>query len=163
MSLLKQLQGDFRAVEEKFKEITQQVQQRQNAGRDTRGGILEFALDAEDVLKEEDQGVSFHEFVRFILSPSQQDKFQAIIQQLMRIEELAEQVDGLETIRRMIPMLLAEAEQVMRTNQRLSATPETPARCESVPRSSACGRAAAGDQGLGGFACTQSAGRHRRT
>ena len=122
VSLLKQLQGDFRAVEEKFKEITQQVQQRQNAGRDTRGGILEFALDAEDVLKEEDQGVSFHEFVRFILSPSQQDKFQAIIQQLMRIEELAEQVDGLETIRRMIPMLLAEAEQVMRTNQRLSAT-----------------------------------------
>jgi hypothetical protein len=122
VSLLKQLQGDFRAVEEKFKEITQQVQQRQNTGRDTRGGILEFALDAEDVLKHEDQGVSFHEFVRFILSPLQQDKFQAIIQQLMHIEELAEQVEGLETIRRMVPLLLAEAEQVMRTNQRLSAT-----------------------------------------
>ena len=85
VSLLKQLQGDFRAVEEKFKEITQQVQQRQNEGRDTRGGILEFALDAEDVLKREDQGVSFHEFVRFILSPSQQDKLQTIIQQLTRI------------------------------------------------------------------------------
>jgi hypothetical protein len=122
VSLLKQLQGDFRAVEEKFKEITQQVQQRQNEGRHTRGGILEFALDAEDVLKREDQGVSFHEFVRFILSPSQQDKLQTIIQQLMRIEELAEQADGLETIRRMVPLLLAEAEKVMRTNQRLSAT-----------------------------------------
>lgn len=122
VSLLKQLQGDFRAVEQKFKEITQQVQQRQNAGRDTRGGILAFALDAEDVLKCEDQGVSFHEFVRFILSPSQQDKFQAILHQLMRIEELAEQIDGLEAIRRMIPLLLAEAQQVMRTNQRLSAT-----------------------------------------
>ena len=48
--MLKQLLGDFRAVEEKFKEITQQVQRRQNEGRDTRGGILEFALDAEDVL-----------------------------------------------------------------------------------------------------------------
>lgn len=122
VSLLKQLQGDFRAVEEKFKEITQQVQQRQNAGCDTRGGILEFALNAEDVLKREDQGVSFHEFVQFILSPSQQDKLHTIISQLMRIEELAEQVDGLETIRRMVPSLLAEAEQVMRTNQRLSAT-----------------------------------------
>ncbi len=122
VSLLKQLQGDFRAVEEKFKEITQQVQQRQNEGRDTRGGILEFALDAEDVLKSEDQGVSFHEFVRFILSPSQQDKLQTIIQQLMRIEELAEQEAGLETVRRMVPLLLAEAEKVMRTNQRLSAT-----------------------------------------
>ena len=100
----------------------EQVQQRQNEGRDTRGGILEFALDAEDILKREDQGVSFHEFVRFILSPSQQDRLQTIIQQLVRIEELAEQMDGLETVRRMIPSLLAEAEKVMRTNQRLSAT-----------------------------------------
>ncbi|MEN6498098.1 MAG: DUF3375 domain-containing protein [Thermoguttaceae bacterium] len=122
VSLLKQLQGDFRAVEEKFKEITQQVQQRQNEGRDTRGGILEFALDAEDVLKREDQGASFHEFVRFILSPAQQDKLEVIIQQLVRIEELAEQADGLETIQRMVPMLLAEAQKVMHTNQRLSAT-----------------------------------------
>ena len=122
VSLLKQLQGDFRAVEEKFKEITQQVQQRQNEGRHTRGGILVFALDAEDVLKREDQGVSFHEFVRFILSPAQQDKLETIIQQLVRIEELAEQVEGLETVGRMVPVLLAEAEKVMRTNQRLSAT-----------------------------------------
>src|SRR5262249_27441561 len=55
VSLLKQLQGDFRAVEEKFKEITRQVQRRQAEGHDTRGGILQFALDAEDVLKGEDQ------------------------------------------------------------------------------------------------------------
>lgn len=122
ISLLKELQGDFRAVEEKFKEITQQVQQRQFAGRDTRGGILEFALDAEDVLKREDQGVSFYAFVDFILSPTQQEKLQQIIQQIAHIQELAEHVDGLETVQRMVPSLLAEAEKVMRTNQRLSAT-----------------------------------------
>jgi hypothetical protein len=120
--LLRQLQGDFRAVEEKFKEITAQVQQRQSAGSDTRGGILEFALDSEDVLKRQDQGVSFYEFVRFILSPSQQEKLQAIIEQLGRIQELSELGEGLETVRRMVPMLLSEAEKVMRTNQRLSAT-----------------------------------------
>ena len=122
VSLLKQLQGDFRAVEDKFKEITRQVQQRQAEGQDTRGGILGFALDAEDVLKREDQGVSFHEFVRFILSPAQQERLEALIQQLGRIRELSEQADGLETVRRMVPLLLAEAEKVMRTNQRLSAT-----------------------------------------
>src|SRR5262249_40399851 len=82
VSLLKELQGDFRGVEDKFKEITRQVQQRQAEGQDTRGGILGFALDAEDVLKREDQGVSFSEFVRFILSPSQQERLEAIIQQL---------------------------------------------------------------------------------
>jgi hypothetical protein len=59
VSLLRQLQSDFRAVEESFREITLQVQQRQVEGQDTRGGILEFALDAGDVLKQEDQGVSF--------------------------------------------------------------------------------------------------------
>lgn len=122
VTLLKQLQGDFRAVEDKFKEITRQVQQRQADGQDTRGGILGFALDAEEILKREDQGVSFYEFVRFILSPSQQERLEAIIQQLGRIRELAEQADGLETVRRMVPLLLAEAEKVMRTNQRLSAT-----------------------------------------
>jgi len=122
VSLLKELQGDFRGVEDKFKEITRQVQQRQAEGQDTRGGILGFALDAEDVLKREDQGVSFSEFVRFILSPSQQERLEAIIQQLGRIRELAAQAEGLETVRRMVPLLLAEAEKVMRTNQRLSAT-----------------------------------------
>jgi len=122
VSTLKQLQGDFRAVEDKFKSITLHVQHRQAEGRDTRGGILGFALEAEDVLKREDQGVSFYEFVRFILSPTQQDKLQAIIDELGRIEELAEQHEGLETVRRMVPLLLDEAEKVMRTNQRLSST-----------------------------------------
>lgn len=122
VSLLKQLQGDFRAVEDKFREITRQVQKRQAEGQDTRGGILGFALDAEDVLKREDQGVSFYEFVRFILSPSQQERLESIIRQLGCVQELADQADGLETVRRMVPLLLAEAEKVMRTNQRLSAT-----------------------------------------
>ena len=122
VSLLKQLQGDFRAVEEKFKEIALNVQRRQSEGQETRGGILEFALDSEDKLKQEDQGVSFYEFVRFILSPAQQEKLQGIISHLGRIEELAEQSDGMETVRRMVPSLLAEAQKVMRTNQRLSAT-----------------------------------------
>ncbi|HZN02557.1 MAG TPA: DUF3375 family protein [Candidatus Polarisedimenticolia bacterium] len=122
VSLLKQLLADFRAVEERFKEITQQVQRRQADGRDTRGTILGFALDSEEVLKEEDQGVSFYEFVRFILSPIQQERLRALIEQLGRIEDIASQADGLLTVRRMVPSLLAEAEKVMRTNQRLSAT-----------------------------------------
>ena len=122
VALLKQLMGDFRAVEDRFKEITKLVQQRQNQGQDTRGSILEFALDSEDVLKKEDQGVSFYEFVRFILSPSQQDKLQEIITELGRLEAIAQHADGLATVRRMVPLLLAEAEKVMRTNQRLSAT-----------------------------------------
>lgn len=122
VSLLRQLQSDFRAVEETFRDITAQVQRRQASGGERRGGILEFALDAEDVLKREDQGVSFYEFVRLILSPSQTERLEKIIQEVRRIPEIVRQQDGLDTIRGMVTLLQKEAEKVMRTNQRLSAT-----------------------------------------
>lgn len=122
VSLLRQLQSDFRAVEESFRDITVQVQQRQVGGQDTRGRILEFALDAEDLLKQDDQGVSFYEFVRLVLSPSQTENLENTIAEVRRIPELVQQQEGLDTVRGMVTLLQNEAEKVMRTNQRLSAT-----------------------------------------
>jgi hypothetical protein len=122
VDLLKQLQGDFGAVEDKFREITQRVQQRHVYGAESRGGILADALDSEDALKQEDQGVSFFEFLRFIQSPEQQARLQSIIQSLLRIQELADQTDALAVVRRMVTVLLAEAEKVVQTTRRLSST-----------------------------------------
>lgn len=73
VSNLASLQGDFRAVEDRFKEITPDVQKRQADVEGSRGHILGQALAAEDSLKLQDQGVSFDEFVRLILSPTKQD------------------------------------------------------------------------------------------
>lgn len=122
VTLLNQLQADFRAVEESFKEITHEVQQRQIHGRESRGGILGDALDAEDTLMRQDQGVSFGEFLRLIHSPSQQDRLRGIVRQLGQIPELAEQAEGLKSVRRMVPLLLTEAEKVTQTTRRLSTT-----------------------------------------
>jgi len=122
VSLLRQLQGDFRAVEESFRQIAAAVQERQQSGRESRGEILEFALDAEDMLKQEDQGISFYEFVRLILSPSQTERLEQVIREVRQVPELAAQQEGLETVRNMVTLLQSEAEKVMRTNQRLSAT-----------------------------------------
>jgi hypothetical protein len=121
VTLLRQLQGDFRAVEESFRDITRQVQQRQAQGADTRGGILAYALDAEDLLEREDQGVSFYEFVKLVLSPSQTERLERIIQDVRRVPELQALPEGLDTVRGMVGVLQAEADKVMRTNQRLSA------------------------------------------
>ena len=120
--LLRELQGDFRAVEDKFKEITRQVQQRQVQGFDARGGILGDALGAEDALKSQDQGVTFFEFLKFIQSPQQQDRLRDIIRQLLHMRELADQMEGLETIRHMVRSLLDEAEKVLQTTRRFSAS-----------------------------------------
>ncbi|MBA2116099.1 DUF3375 domain-containing protein [Bremerella alba] len=122
VTLLRQLQGDFRAVEDSFREITAQVQKREQGGLEKRGTILEFALDAEDLLKKEDQGVSFYEFVKLILSPSQTERLERVILEIRQIPELFALREGLETVRNMITLLQNEAEKVMRTNQRLSAT-----------------------------------------
>ncbi|QDT32220.1 DUF3375 domain-containing protein [Thalassoglobus polymorphus] len=122
VSILKQLQGDFRAVEESFRDITLEVQQQQVAGLAARGGILEYALNAEDVLKKDDQGVSFYEFVNLILSPVQTEQLERIIAEIRKIPELSHQQEGMETVRGMVTLLQREAEKVMRTNQRLSTT-----------------------------------------
>jgi hypothetical protein len=116
------LQGDFRAVEESFKTITRDVQKRRAEALDSRGQILGFALDAEDQLKDQDQGASFQAFVRLILSQSQQDALEQMVAQLDEIAELAEQIEGKQRMKGMIGSLSAEAERVLRVTRRLNAT-----------------------------------------
>lgn len=121
MDLLRRVTGDFRQVEDKFKGITREVQDRQMAG-DHKGGLLEYVLDAESLLKASDQGRSFYGFVNLILSPARQEELRRTIEQVLRIESLAQQEEDRETLLAMIPTLTAEAEQVMQTIQRLSAS-----------------------------------------
>ena len=122
VSDLVSLQGDFRVVEESFKAITRTVQKQQTASVDSRGNILGFALDAEDRLKEEDQGASFQAFVRLILSQTQQDALEGVIAQIDGIAELTEHLEGKHRIKGMIGSLSAEAEKVLCTTRRLSST-----------------------------------------
>jgi hypothetical protein len=116
------LQGDFRSVEDAFRNITRAVQKRQSETDGTRGEILGFALDEEGSLKSQDQGISFDAFVRLLLSPRKQDELEAIVRQLNEIEILADQIDGLRKIRGMMGSLSVEAEKLLRTTRRLSST-----------------------------------------
>jgi len=47
-AMLKQLQGDFRAVEERFKEIARQVQHKIRERNEVRGEILDSVFEADD-------------------------------------------------------------------------------------------------------------------
>lgn len=122
VELLKALQSDFRAVEERFQSIAREVQQLQSSGHGTRGGILNFALDAEDLLKTQDEGISFFAFVAFLFSPAQQASLTKNIAEIHRLSALADQHESLARVRRMVPALLAEADKVMKTTARLSST-----------------------------------------
>jgi len=122
IELLKQLLGDFRHVEESFKEIARELQKRQAGAEARPGELLGFALDAEDVLRGEDQGVSFEAFTNLILSHRKQEELHDLIEQVASLSELATQQTGVRTLRSTPRQLLAEARKVMATTQRLSSS-----------------------------------------
>lgn len=118
--LLRELQSDFRAVEEQFQSIARRVQTLQSEREGPRSTLLSFALDAEDVLKSSDEGISFFAFVRFLMSPNEQMAARKNLEEIQNLEPLAEESESLTKMNRMMPALLAEADQVMRTTSRLS-------------------------------------------
>ena len=122
VELLRALQSDFRAVEERFQAIAKEVQQRQATGMDSPGNILGHALDSEDLLKKQDEGLSFFTFVRFLFSPVQQAQLRKNIDEIQQLTALADESESMQRLRRMVPSLLAEADKVVKTTARLSST-----------------------------------------
>ena len=122
MNQLEQLKSQCRGVEERFRELTRDVQQRLLADDQPRGDILEFALDAEEYLKSAEQGQSFFEFLKLVHDPASQQRIAAVVQQLTHLQLVADQHDELSALRSMLPSLLAEAEKILRTAQHLSHT-----------------------------------------
>lgn len=120
VGLLKTLQSDFRAVEERFHGIAIRVQQEQQAALDTRGQILGKAMDAEDVLKTEDEGISFYAFIAFLFSPDGQQTLRQTIDEATRLDAIQDERDSIMRLRSMVRSLLREADKVLETNGRLS-------------------------------------------
>lgn len=122
VDLLKTLQGDFRAVEDRFEAIGRQVQRDAMTVDRRRGEILSTALDAEDLIKQQDEGVSFNAFVNFLFAPQAQAKLRETIAEVTRLDAIAEEQAAVDHIRAMVPSLLAEADNVLRQTSRLSQT-----------------------------------------
>ena len=120
VSLLTQLSGDFRAVEEKFKQLARDLYAKMQSQIEERGSILKSTLDAESALKEEDQGVTFTEFYDFMSSTVQQNRIDDLLERLGKMPDELISRQGLEDIRRLFPFLLREAKKVTKTNNRLS-------------------------------------------
>lgn len=120
VGLLKTLQSDFRAVEERFHEIALRVQQDQQESMETRGQILGNAMDSEDLLKTEDEGISFYAFIAFLFSLDGQQTLRQTIDEVIRLEAIQNEHDSIMRLRSMVKSLLREADKVLTTNGRLS-------------------------------------------
>jgi len=119
-SLTRQLVGDFRAVEQKFRELARKVQEDQLEADSRRGTVVGKVLDANDALNESDQGRSFSTFLRFLTSENKQRELKESIAAVYELEELRSLTRNYGFLRQIVRNLLNSAGHIVRSNQRLS-------------------------------------------
>lgn len=116
----RRLLADFREVEENFRTIARQVQEQQLALEARKGQIVRHVLEADDALKESDQGRSFYTFWEFLISPQRQEALQELLTAVYQLPDL-QQIDPTQgqRLRRLKRSLIDAAAKIVESNRRL--------------------------------------------
>ncbi|MCC8409322.1 DUF3375 domain-containing protein [Mucilaginibacter sp. UR6-1] len=85
--LANELIGDFKEVEDNFKEITRRIYESQQEGDLTKGRILEETFDAIYELRQTSQGKSFYAFWQFMMDDVSQSDFRLLTKEVYRVME----------------------------------------------------------------------------
>ena len=88
--LTNELVGDFKEVEDNFREITKNIYEKQAQNSFTKGNLLGYAFDSVDKLKESDQGKSFFSFWHFLLNDNEQSNLKNLVEKSITILEKRE-------------------------------------------------------------------------
>lgn len=85
--LTNELIGDFREVEENFKDIVRNIIEKQSDNSLSKGKILKYTFDSLDELKETEQGKSFYAFWNFLLDDLSQEELKILVNKVYDILE----------------------------------------------------------------------------
>jgi len=85
--LANELIGDFKEVEDNFKEITRRIYERQQQVNLSKGQMLAETFDALYELRATDQGKSFYAFWQFMLDDAGQADFQKLTKEVYQVLE----------------------------------------------------------------------------
>ncbi len=119
-SMTRQLMSDFRAVEQNFRDLTRKVQEAQLEVGSRRGTVVGRVLDADEALKESDQGRSFETFFRFLMSESKQRELKDTIAEVYELNALRSLTRNQGFLRRIVRNLLNSADHIVQSNHRLT-------------------------------------------
>ena len=116
----RRLLADFREVEENFRGMARSVHEQQFQLGARKGEIVRYFLNAEDAIKESDQGRSFYAFWQFLLSQSQQDDLRQWLDAIEAMPELRMAPEQMQVLRHLKRYLLEAGAQVVASNRRLA-------------------------------------------
>ncbi len=119
-TLARQLLRDFHLVEDRFREIARDIQERQTHPTMRKGSLVEYVLDADSALKSSDQGRSFYAFWDFLMAPSQHEQLYTLLDEVRRLPDLQAVTHGDDLLRRLPAHLIAAGEQVIQSNSRIA-------------------------------------------
>ncbi|MFA0961661.1 DUF3375 domain-containing protein [Roseivirga sp. BDSF3-8] len=115
-----ELLGDFKEVEDNFRDITRRLYERQETEGLSKGGLLGATFDALTELQGTDQGRSFREFWKFMLdSHSQQQLKEQIEQMYVLLEQRGIEVPN-RSLRQIKNLLYRAGRRVMEKNDMLA-------------------------------------------
>ncbi len=115
----RRLLADFREVEENFRAIARSVHEQQFRLGARKGDILRYFLNAEDAIKESDQGRSFYGFWQFLLSQNQQEELREWLDTIEALPAFETDLEQPPVLRHLKRYLLEAGTQVVASNRRL--------------------------------------------
>ena len=122
LELARGLAGDFRQLEENFREVARALAEEQTKPGTTKGRIVGQLLDTHAALKESSQGQSFYAFWNLLSSPERQERWRELVRQVYRLDTIAADLRANQLLERLSSRLLVEGERVVRSNERMAAT-----------------------------------------
>jgi hypothetical protein len=111
-----ELIGDFKEVEDNFKEITRKIYERQQQSDLSKGKLLAETFDALHELKKTNQGKSFYSFWQFMLDDASQAEFQKLTKELYQVLEDREIEASSRSLRKLKTLLHLAARKVLDKN-----------------------------------------------
>src|SRR6266404_720491 len=122
LDLARGLTGDFRQLEENFKEVARALAEAQTKPGTTKGRIVGQLLDTHAALKDSAQGQSFYAFWNLLSSPERQQRWRELIRQVYQLDAIDKGLRANRLLDRLSSRLLVEGERVVRSNERMAAT-----------------------------------------
>jgi len=122
LDLARGLAGDFRQLEDNFKEVARTLAETQSDPDTTKGEMVGRLLDTHAALRESPQGQSFYSFWRYLAGPDRQAHWRKLTQQVYLIAAIDSSLRENRLLETLSSRLLIEGERVVRSNERMAST-----------------------------------------